>query len=69
VVGPIVPPPTGTITPVDTPGDPICTRWRASVGLGNVYLGDHPTYWMRPDVPHDGYLGEFLMRSKAVIRD
>ena len=37
--------------------------------IRNVYLGDHPTYWMRPDVPHDGYLGEFLMRTKAVIRD
>ncbi|WP_241842095.1 aldehyde dehydrogenase family protein [Pseudofrankia sp. BMG5.36] len=37
--------------------------------ISNVYLGDHPTYWMRPDVPHDGYLGEFLMRTKAVIRD
>jgi acyl-CoA reductase-like NAD-dependent aldehyde dehydrogenase len=37
--------------------------------IRNVYLGDHPTYWMRPDIPHDGYLGEFLMRTKAVIRD
>jgi hypothetical protein len=24
---------------------------------------------MAPGVPHDGYLGEFLMRSKGVIRD
>ena len=37
--------------------------------ISNVYLGDHPTYWMRPGVPHDGYLGEFLMRTKTVIRD
>ena len=36
--------------------------------IRNVYLGDRPTYWMRPDVPHDGYLGEFLMRTKAVAR-
>ncbi|MFF4410198.1 aldehyde dehydrogenase family protein [Streptomyces sp. NPDC001404] len=34
----------------------------------NVYLGDNPTTWIRPGVPHDGYLGEFLMRTKAVIR-
>ena len=36
--------------------------------IRNVYLGDRPTYWMRPDIPHDGYLGEFLMRTKAVAR-
>jgi acyl-CoA reductase-like NAD-dependent aldehyde dehydrogenase len=36
--------------------------------ISNVYLGDTPTYWMRPDIPHDGYLGEFLMRTKAVAR-
>jgi acyl-CoA reductase-like NAD-dependent aldehyde dehydrogenase len=37
--------------------------------IRNLYIGDHPTHWMAPGVPHDGYLGEFLMRSKAVIRD
>ncbi|MEU2389369.1 aldehyde dehydrogenase family protein [Streptomyces sp. NPDC007369] len=37
--------------------------------ISNLYLGDHPTYWIRPGVPHDGYLGEFLMRTKTVIRD
>ncbi|MFD1147858.1 aldehyde dehydrogenase family protein [Saccharothrix hoggarensis] len=36
--------------------------------ISNVYLGDHPTYWLEPGVPHDGFLGEFLMRSKTVIR-
>jgi hypothetical protein len=36
--------------------------------ISNVYVGDHPTYWLRPGVPHDGYLGEFLMRTKTVIR-
>ncbi|MEW1654063.1 aldehyde dehydrogenase family protein [Streptomyces sp. NPDC093707] len=36
--------------------------------IANVYLGDHPTTWMRPGVPHDGYLGEFLMRTKSMIR-
>ncbi|WDO11344.1 aldehyde dehydrogenase family protein (plasmid) [Streptomyces murinus] len=34
----------------------------------NVYIGDNPTTWTRPGVPHDGYVGEFLMRTKAVIQ-
>jgi acyl-CoA reductase-like NAD-dependent aldehyde dehydrogenase len=37
--------------------------------ISNVYVGDHPTYWMAPGLPHDGYLADFLMRTKAVIRD
>ena len=41
----------------------------ADPAISNVYIGDHPTYWMEPGVPHDRYLGEFLMRTKAVIRD
>jgi acyl-CoA reductase-like NAD-dependent aldehyde dehydrogenase len=36
--------------------------------VSNVYVGDHPTYWLRPGVPHDRYLGEFLMRTKTLIR-
>jgi acyl-CoA reductase-like NAD-dependent aldehyde dehydrogenase len=36
--------------------------------ISNVYVGDHPTYWIEPGLPHDGFLAEFLMRSKAVIR-
>jgi acyl-CoA reductase-like NAD-dependent aldehyde dehydrogenase len=36
--------------------------------IGNVYIGDHRTYWMESGLPHDGYLAEFLMRSKSVIR-
>ncbi|HEY9329603.1 MAG TPA: aldehyde dehydrogenase family protein [Streptomyces sp.] len=35
--------------------------------IANVYAGDHPTYWMAPGVPHDGYLSDFLMRGKAVV--
>lgn len=37
--------------------------------ISNVYLGNHPTHWLPPGIPHDGYLAEFLMRTKAVIRD
>jgi hypothetical protein len=36
--------------------------------IRNLYLGDQCTYWAEPGIPHDGYLAEFLMRSKAVIR-
>jgi acyl-CoA reductase-like NAD-dependent aldehyde dehydrogenase len=37
--------------------------------IANVYIGDHPTWWMAPGIPHDAYLAEFLMRTKAMIRD
>jgi acyl-CoA reductase-like NAD-dependent aldehyde dehydrogenase len=37
--------------------------------ISNVYVGDHPTYWIEPGIPHDGYLADFLMRTKGVIRD
>jgi hypothetical protein len=37
--------------------------------VGVFDVGDHPTYWIEPGVPHDGYLAKFLMRTKAVIRD
>jgi acyl-CoA reductase-like NAD-dependent aldehyde dehydrogenase len=36
--------------------------------ISNLYVGDHPTYWLAPGIPHDSYLSDFLMRSKAVIR-
>jgi acyl-CoA reductase-like NAD-dependent aldehyde dehydrogenase len=36
--------------------------------IANVYLGDECTYRMEPGLPHDGFLAEFLMRTKAVIR-
>ncbi|WP_447035474.1 aldehyde dehydrogenase family protein [Streptomyces sp. DSM 118878] len=34
--------------------------------IANVYVGDTPTHWMAPGVPHDGYLSDFLMRGKAL---
>jgi acyl-CoA reductase-like NAD-dependent aldehyde dehydrogenase len=37
--------------------------------ISNVYVGDHPTNWLEPGIPHDDYLAHFLMRSKGVIRD
>ena len=41
----------------------------AQPSIRNVYVGDQPTWWLEPGIPHDGYLGEFLMQSKGVIRD
>lgn len=34
--------------------------------IANVYVGDHPTPWMEHGLPHDGYLAEFLMRTKTI---
>ncbi|WP_318210411.1 aldehyde dehydrogenase family protein [Streptomyces sp. SJL17-1] len=36
--------------------------------IANVYVGDHPTPWMAHGLPHDGYLAEFLMRTKTIRR-
>lgn len=37
--------------------------------IHNVYIGHYPTHWIEPGIPHDGYLSEFLMRTKAFVRD
>lgn len=37
--------------------------------ISNLYLGSQHTYWMDSSVPHDGYLADFLMRNKGVIRN
>ncbi|RNC83655.1 MAG: aldehyde dehydrogenase [Balneola sp.] len=35
----------------------------------NLYLGNTPTTFLEPGIPHDSYLGEFLMRTKGVARN
>jgi acyl-CoA reductase-like NAD-dependent aldehyde dehydrogenase len=37
--------------------------------IANVYCGHHPTHHTAPDIPHDGFLADFLMRNKGFIRD
>ncbi|BBX47342.1 aldehyde dehydrogenase family protein [Mycobacterium cookii] len=37
--------------------------------IANVYRGGHPTHHTAPDIPHDGFLADFLMRNKGFIRD
>jgi acyl-CoA reductase-like NAD-dependent aldehyde dehydrogenase len=35
----------------------------------NVYCGPHPTFYAAPEIPHDGFLADALMRNKGFIRD
>ncbi|MBO4270850.1 aldehyde dehydrogenase family protein [Microbispora triticiradicis] len=51
-----------------TRDDDLVDRLVDDPSIRNVYLGDAPTFWMPQWVPHDAYLGEFLMRTKGVIR-
>ena len=37
--------------------------------IPNVYCGHHPSYYAAPDIPHDGFLADFLMRNKGCVRD
>ncbi|MUM18519.1 aldehyde dehydrogenase family protein [Mycobacterium sp. CBMA271] len=37
--------------------------------VANVYSGQHLTSYAAPEIPHDGFLADFLMRTKGVIRD
>jgi acyl-CoA reductase-like NAD-dependent aldehyde dehydrogenase len=37
--------------------------------VGNVYCGHHPTFYAAPEIPHDGFLADVLMRNKGFIRD
>jgi acyl-CoA reductase-like NAD-dependent aldehyde dehydrogenase len=37
--------------------------------IGNVYIGDHATVQPWEGLPHNGYLSEFLMRAKSVVRN
>jgi hypothetical protein len=37
--------------------------------IANVYGGRHPTHHTAPEIPHDGFLADFLMRNKGFIRD
>jgi acyl-CoA reductase-like NAD-dependent aldehyde dehydrogenase len=37
--------------------------------VANIYRGHHPTYYGAPEIPHDGFLADVLMRNKGFIRD
>ncbi|WP_229812745.1 hypothetical protein [Lentzea flava] len=36
--------------------------------ISNLRIGGTPTHHMRPGLPHDGHIAEFLMKSKSVLR-
>jgi acyl-CoA reductase-like NAD-dependent aldehyde dehydrogenase len=36
--------------------------------VANVYRGHYPTYYHAPEIPHDGFLADFLMRNKGFVR-
>ncbi|MGZ4576180.1 MAG: aldehyde dehydrogenase family protein [Mycobacterium sp.] len=51
-------------------GDPtLIDDLLAEPTIGNVYWGRHPTYRAAPEIPHDGFLADVLMRTKGCIRD
>ena len=37
--------------------------------VANVYRGRHPTYFAAPQIPHDGFLADVLMRNKGFVGD
>lgn len=40
----------------------------ADRSIRNVYVGELPSYFGGPAMPHDGYLAEFLMTAKGFVR-
>ncbi len=43
----------------------LTARLLAEPSIANLHVGAHPTHLIAPGLPHDGFLGEFLMRSKS----
>ncbi|ONI78031.1 aldehyde dehydrogenase [Actinosynnema sp. ALI-1.44] len=52
-----------------TDDDALIDALVAEPTIDKIHVGDHATTWTRPGLPHEGYLGEFLMRTKAVVVD
>ncbi|HEY2449575.1 MAG TPA: aldehyde dehydrogenase family protein, partial [Mycobacterium sp.] len=52
-----------------TDDDDLIDALLAEPTIANVYRGDQPTYYGAPEIPHDGFLADFLMRNKGFIRD
>jgi len=51
-----------------THDDSLITDLLAEPTIANLYVGDRPTHYVHPHLPHDSYLTDFLMRTKAVAR-
>ena len=52
-----------------TDDDDLIDDLLAEPTIANVYGGHHPTHHTAPEIPHDGFLADFLMRNKGFIRD
>jgi hypothetical protein len=52
-----------------TDDDDLIEDLLADPSIANVYGGQHPTHYTAPEIPHDGFLADFLMRNKGFIRD
>jgi acyl-CoA reductase-like NAD-dependent aldehyde dehydrogenase len=52
-----------------TDDDDLIDDLLAEPTIANVYGGRHPTHHTAPEIPHDGFLADFLMRNKGFIRD
>jgi acyl-CoA reductase-like NAD-dependent aldehyde dehydrogenase len=52
-----------------TDDDELIDDLLAEPTIANVYGGQHPTHHTAPEIPHDGFLADFLMRNKGFIRD
>lgn len=52
-----------------TDDDDLIDDLLAEPSIANVYGGHHPTHHTAREIPHDGFLADFLMRNKGFIRD
>jgi acyl-CoA reductase-like NAD-dependent aldehyde dehydrogenase len=52
---------------VMTTSESLVRELLAEPTIRNLYVGPVPTYWTSPGMPHDDYLGAFLMESKGFI--
>jgi acyl-CoA reductase-like NAD-dependent aldehyde dehydrogenase len=51
-----------------TDDERLLDRLLAEPTIANLYVGSHVTYKSEQGLPHDGYLADFLMRTKTVLR-
>ncbi len=52
-----------------TGDDALIDALLAEPTVSNVYRGRHPTFQGAPEIPHDGFLADVLMRNKGFIDD
>ncbi|EWM17947.1 aldehyde dehydrogenase family protein [Kutzneria sp. 744] len=49
-----------------TDDHPLIASLLSEPTIANLYLGNRPTHYFHPHLPHDSYLTDFLMRTKAL---